>query len=246
MNKDQIQQNLAEIANFSPEDILAWAVQKLGPRIALASSFGAEDQVLLDMIARNNLPITVFSIDTGRLPQETYDLIDMSREKYNLDIEVLFPDPADIEPILATHGANSFKKSIDLRKSCCRARKVKPLKRKLKNLSAWITGLRRSQTSIRADITPLQWDSANKLIKINPLVEWSEKQLWDYIHQNKIPYNALHDRGYPSIGCLPCTRAIKEGEDIRAGRWWWESPDQKECGLHVVDGKLVRKITGKE
>ena len=241
MSIDQINEFLATTANLSAEAVLAWAAKQFGSRVALASSLGAEDQVLTDMVARASLPIAILTIDTGRLPQETYDLLDATRERYNLDVEVLFPDPADVVPMVREHGANCFRRSIELRKRCCHVRKVKPLQRRFKGLAAWITGLRREQAPTRAEIAPVQWDEANELVKINPLVDWSDQQVWDYLRQHDVPYNALHDRGYPSIGCEPCTRAVQPGEPVRAGRWWWEAPESKECGLHAVNGKLVRK-----
>ncbi len=229
-----------EADGLSAEPLLVWAAERFAPQIALASSLGAEDQVLTDMVARRSLPIPIFTIDTGRLPQETHDLLDQTRKHYGIEVEVLFPDRADIEPLVCCHGVNLFRCSVEQRKECCRVRKVLPLRRRLAGLDAWITGLRREQTVTRAGAAPVQWDDENQLVKINPLVDWSFQHVWDYIRRHDVPYNALHDRGYPSIGCDPCTRAVAPGEDSRAGRWWWESSSQKECGLHVVDGKLVR------
>ncbi|HHH76407.1 MAG TPA: phosphoadenylyl-sulfate reductase [Phycisphaerae bacterium] len=248
MSMNQIDKFLSATANFNAEEILAWASTQFGSRIALASSFGAEDQVMTDMIASQNLPIAIFTLDTGRLPQETYDLIDATRQRYNLDIEVLFPDPADVEEMVRQCGVNCFRKSVELRKTCCNVRKVKPLGRRVnaKTLDAWVTGLRREQALMRSGAQAVQWDQANGLVKINPLVDWTDQQVWSYIRKHDVAYNALHDRGYPSIGCLPCTRAVKPGEHPRAGRWWWEQPEQKECGLHVVNGELVRKKTDSE
>jgi phosphoadenosine phosphosulfate reductase len=206
-----------------------------------ANSFGAEDMVLTDLIAKHNTGIGVFSLDTGRLPAETYKLMEQARDKYtSISFKVYYPNAAAIEEFVNTNGINAFYHSIDMRKGCCGIRKVEPLKRALAGKKAWITGLRREQAVSRAALATSEFDSGNGLQKFNPLADWSEKDVWDYIKQNQIPYNELHDKNYPSIGCAPCTRAITPGEDVRAGRWWWENPETKECGLHPVDGKLVR------
>ncbi len=228
-----------EFEKKSAEEILKWAVEKFGRRVALSSSFGAEDVVLIDMLMKIAPSARIFTIDTGRLPQETYDLIEKIMEKYGAKIEFLFPDRNAVEEMLEKHGPNLFYKSVGLRRLCCQIRKVEPLERILKNLDAWITGLRREQSITRVDIKKVEedertFDGVKKvLVKINPLADWTEREVWDYIRKNGVPYNALHDRNYPSIGCAPCTRAIKPGEDIRAGRWWWETPEKKECGLHI-------------
>mgnify|MGYP001497714093 CR=1 FL=1 len=240
MSRDTVGEFIAATASLSAEAILTSAAKQFGSRVAFASSLGAEDQVLTDMIARALLPIAIFTIDTGRLPRETYDVLEATRRRCGLEIEALFPAAADIEPLVSRHGLDFFLRSVEDRKLCCHVRKVLPLRRRLAGLDAWITGLRREQALTRADVAPVQWDAANGLVKINPLADWTQQQVWDYLHAHDVPYNALHDRGYPSIGCAPCTRAVAPGEDIRAGRWWWERPEQKECGLHVVDGKLMR------
>ncbi len=208
-------------------------------RIALASSLSAEDQVLTHMVLSINPAARIFILDTGRLPVETYDLIEATMQRYGMHYEILFPEAADVEEMTSRHGPNSFYQSIEQRKACCFVRKVKPLRRVLSTLDVWITGLRKEQALTRGDLEIIQWDEANGLVKLNPLADWTHQQVWDYIHRNSLPYNKLHDQGYPSIGCAPCTRAVKAGEDIRAGRWWWETPEQKECGLHLVDGKLA-------
>ncbi len=238
--KDQLQKILEETRSLDAQGLLAYAFKRFGGRVALASSFGTEDQVLTDMLAKAAPRLHVFTLDTGRLPQETYDLIDATRKKYGIEIEVLFPERADVEE-LVRRGVNLFYESVENRKACCHVRKVVPLRRKLATLDAWITGLRKEQAVTRHEIAPAEWDEANGLFKINPLADWSADQVWDYIKLHNVPYNALHDQGYPSIGCAPCTRAVLPGQDLRAGRWWWELPEHKECGLHVVDGKLVRK-----
>jgi phosphoadenosine phosphosulfate reductase len=197
-----------------------------------ASSFGAEDMVLLDLIARAGLPIRVFTLDTGRLPQETHDLIDRSRAHYGIDIDIYVPQADAVQAFVREHGVNAFYHGIDLRRQCCGIRKSEPLRRALAGAHAWITGLRRAQGVTREDIAIEQFDTTHDLPKFNPLADWSEDDVWSYLRANGVPWNALHDRGYPSIGCAPCTRAVQPGEDVRAGRWWWERPDQKECGLH--------------
>lgn len=199
-----------------------------------ANSFGAEDMVLVDLIARHRLDIGVFSLDTGRLPTETYTLMAKTAEKYpQLKVQVFFPDAAQVEAFVNDNGINAFYNSVEMRKECCRIRKLEPLKRALANKKAWITGLRREQSPTRTDMAAQEFDAGNGLEKFNPLLEWSEKEVWAYIRANDVPYNELHDKHYPSIGCAPCTRSIAVGEDIRAGRWWWENPEFKECGLHV-------------
>lgn len=205
-----------------------------------ASSLAAEDMVLTDLILRSGLPIGIFSLDTGRLHAETLAVLDAVKETYGHDIAVFRPDPAAVDAYVTAKGKNAFYDSVELRRECCNIRKVEPLGRALAGKRAWITGQRRSQSATRATLEVQEDDPAHGMVKFNPLADWSEQDVWDYIRANKVPYNALHDRGYPSIGCEPCTRAIQPGEDVRAGRWWWENPESKECGLHVVDGKLVR------
>ncbi len=199
-----------------------------------ANSFGAEDMVLTDLIAKYAPTIGIFSLDTGRLPEETYKLMQEVRQRYdNIAITAYFPETSAVEEFINTHGPNAFYESVDLRKRCCHIRKVEPLKRALTGKKAWITGLRREQAPTRKDLSNSEWDADNGLQKFNPLIEWTNKDVWAYIHHFEVPYNALHDKHYPSIGCAPCTRAITVGEDIRAGRWWWENPESKECGLHA-------------
>lgn len=205
-----------------------------------ASSLAAEDMVLTDLILRARLPISVFTLETGRLHQETLGMLDRVRETYGYEIRLFKPEAAAVEAYVRQHGANAFYDSIELRKECCGIRKVEPLRRALAGHKAWITGQRRAQSTTRAELAVQEDDPAHGLVKFNPLADWSEQDVWDYIRAHAVPYNPLHDKGYPSIGCEPCTRAIQPGEDVRAGRWWWESADSKECGLHVVDGKLVR------
>jgi phosphoadenosine phosphosulfate reductase len=208
------------------------------PPAAFATSLGAEDMVLTDLIARHAPGIEVFTLDTGRLPAETYDLLQKLADRYDIRIRIVYPERESLEQYVATHGVNGFYRSVEARKACCEARKVEPLRRALAGKKAWITGLRRAQAVTRRDLPQREWDAANGLEKFNPLADWSEKEVWAYIRTFEVPYNALHDRGYPSIGCAPCTRAVARGEDVRAGRWWWENPATKECGLHPARRKL--------
>lgn len=208
--------------------------------VTFANSLGAEDMVLTDLIWSGDIDIAMFTLDTGRLPAEVYDLIGAAERKYGRRMEVFFPERASVENYVATHGVNGFYDSIEARKACCQARKVEPLKRALDGKNAWVTGLRAAQSPTREKLKPVAFDQAFNMVKINPLADWSEEDVWTYLRGRQVPYNALHDRGYPSIGCGPCTRAIQPGEDIRAGRWWWEAPATKECGLHLVDGRLQR------
>lgn len=211
-------------------ELLRWAADAFGDRMALASSFGAEDVVLIDMLGAVVQQPRVFTLDTGRLPPETYQLIERIERRYGLRVEVHFPDRRQVEEMVRSHGVNLFRDSVDKRKECCRVRKVEPLQRALKGLSAWITGLRRQQSEFRSKVEVVE-EGPEGLTKINPLAAWTESEVWDYIRAHKVPYNRLHDQNYPSIGCAPCTRAVSPGEDPRAGRWWWER-SRKECGLH--------------
>jgi len=213
------------------------------PDAAFASSLAAEDMVLTDMILRLKLPIRIFTLDTGRLPPETLVMLDRISEYYGQAVDVFRPDPQHVVSWVEQHGADAFYDSVALRKDCCRLRKIEPLQRALQGHSAWLTGQRRSQSVTRADLPLSEHDAAHEIAKFNPLADWSHTEVWAYIERFGVPYNALHDQGYPSIGCAPCTRPVAPGEDIRAGRWWWETPDSRECGLHVVDGKLVRSKT---
>lgn len=212
--------------------LLAKIQQEYAPAV-FASSFGAEDMVLTDLIARYYPSISIFTLDTGRLPQETYDLMQAVRDRYGLSIQVYFPDAAEVERYVAQNGPNGFYQSVELRKRCCHIRKVEPLRRALAGKRAWITGMRREQAVTRDGLAVAVFDVENNMQKFNPLCEWSNVEVWTYLKQYDVPYNKLHDRFYPSIGCAPCTRAISPGEDVRSGRWWWENPESKECGLHV-------------
>lgn len=219
--------------------LLARIAHDFSPAV-FASSLAAEDMVLTDLILKNQLPIAIFTLDTGRLHAETLAMIERIEQHYGVRIASYRPQPEAVDAYVAAHGANAFYESVELRKQCCHIRKVEPLGRALAGKQAWITGQRRAQSTTRAELALQEDDVAHGLQKFNPLAEWSEAQVWDYLRANEVPYNPLHDRGYPSIGCEPCTRAIQPGEDVRAGRWWWEDPASKECGLHLVDGKLIR------
>ena len=205
-----------------------------------ASSLAAEDMVLTDLILKAGLPIGIFSLETGRLHKETLGMVERVQERYGYEIALYRPVQAAVDAYVEQKGVNAFYDSVDLRKECCHIRKVEPLGRALSGKKAWITGQRRAQSATRSDLSVQEYDGSHGMEKFNPLVDWSEQEVWDYIRANEVPYNPLHDQGYPSIGCEPCTRAIQPGEDVRAGRWWWENPDSKECGLHLVDGKLIR------
>jgi phosphoadenosine phosphosulfate reductase len=205
---------------------------------AFACSFGVEDMVLLDLIARHAPGIQVFTLDTGRLPDETHSLLDRVRENYTVPIRVYFPDAELVEQWVEQNGPNGFYRSQSQRKQCCEIRKVLPLRRALNGKESWVTGLRREQSTARGNLQVQEWDDGNGLKKFNPLIDWSLEDVWAYVKENNVPYNALHDRGYPSIGCAPCTRAVEAGQDIRAGRWWWEDASAKECGLHRPTEKV--------
>jgi len=219
------------------------SVEKNHSPAALSSSFGAEDMVLLDLIARDGLAIEIFTLDTGRLPRETHALIAKVRRRYALDIAAYTPWPESVDAYVAEHGIDGFYDGIEPRKACCAVRKVEPLNRALAGKRGWVTGLRREQSESRAALAEAEYDSARRLWKFNPLADWSEDDVWSYLRTHNVPWNALHDRGYPSIGCEPCTRAVKPGEHPRAGRWWWEQDGaRKECGLHVIPVVLQREV----
>ena len=215
--------------------LLESAVAEFGAdgEVTFANSFGAEDMVLTDLIARHRLPVEIFSLDTGRLPAETYTLMAEVEQRYDTRLKVFFPDATAVETYVRAEGINAFYESVELRKACCGIRKVEPLRRALSGKKAWITGQRAAQSATRAALPVREFDAGNGLEKLNPLADWSEKEVWAWIRIHEVPYNALHEQFYPSIGCAPCTRAVALGEDVRAGRWWWEDPASKECGLHV-------------
>jgi phosphoadenosine phosphosulfate reductase len=227
----ELQQKIEQVVAVLTETIRDFAPA------TFANSLGAEDMVLTDIIDRYQLDIDMFSLDTGRLPQETYDLMQVVRERYKTPLRIYFPNVKQVEAYVAEHGVNGFYDSIELRKACCHIRKVEPLRRALEGKRAWITGMRSEQASTRSNLKVSAYDMDNRMQKVNPLLEWSNAEVWEYLKHYDVPYNKLHDKFYPSIGCAPCTRAITPGEDIRSGRWWWEAPETKECGLH--SGKVV-------
>ena len=219
--------------------VLAEAARDFSP-VTFSNSLGAEDMVLTDIIAQYQPDITMFSLDTGRLPQETYDLMQEVRKRYSVPLQIYFPDAAQVEKYVAQNGVNGFYDSVENRKACCHIRKVEPLKRALTDKKAWITGMRRDQAVTRTGLEVSSFDADHGLQKFNPLLDWSNAEVWEYLKQHDVPYNKLHDQFYPSIGCAPCTRAVTPGEDIRSGRWWWENPEGKECGLHVASIPIKR------
>lgn len=213
---------------------IRWALGTFGRRAALSSSLSLEDQTVTQlMVAADKEDTRVFTLDTGRQFPETYELIDRTEMTYGIRIEVFFPDFQKVQEMVREHGINLFYDSIELRHLCCGIRKIEPLKRALDGVEVWITGLRRSQSVTRAHMQMVEYDADDYVLKLNPLLLWSEQDVKDYVRANAIPYNKLHDQGFPSIGCQPCTRAVRPGEDVRAGRWWWEDPDKRECGLHA-------------
>ena len=226
---------LPDLEHSSAESVLEWALEKFSPKVALACSFQAEESVLIDMMHRQRgSDFRIFTLDTGRLNQQTYDCMDAIRARYGVSVEVYFPDAPKVQNMVRAHGLNLFYNSVEHRQLCCAVRKVEPLNRALRDLSAWMTGLRREQAVTRSDVRRVELDKDHgNIVKINPLVDWSHDQVWQYIRERNVPFNWLHTQGYPSIGCAPCTRAVKPGEDLRAGRWWWENPETKECGLHI-------------
>jgi phosphoadenosine phosphosulfate reductase len=234
LTTEQIEKIAEEMENKSAYDILKWAIDNYGLRIGLASSFGAEDVVIIDMMTKvDKIKTKIFTLDTGRLNQETYDIMDDIRNKYEIEIEVYFPDHNEVEEMVRAKGVNLMYANVEDRKLCCEIRKVHPLNRALSKFEGWITGLRREQITTRANIKKIEVDNLHgNIIKVNPLADWTYEMVWDYIHNNNVPFNKLHNEGYPSIGCEPCTRAVRAGEDPRSGRWWWEKAVHKECGLH--------------
>jgi phosphoadenosine phosphosulfate reductase len=222
---------LEKTIGFSIEETLAFLANEYNDKVVFSTSFGQEDQVITALIAKNDLPIAIFTLDTGRLFQETYDVFHKTLKKYQIDIKTYFPEASEVENLLNRKGPNSFYESVENRKECCFIRKVAPLTKALKGNSIWITGLRAEQSENRNDLAFFEYDAHFDIIKFNPLLKWTLEEVQKYIDDNNVPQNALHKQGFVSIGCAPCTRAIEPGEDIRAGRWWWES-SHKECGLH--------------
>ena len=221
------------IAELSIPDVLTLLAEAFPGKLTFSTSFGMEDQVLTDQISKSGVAVTVFTLDTGRLFPETYSTWSRSLERYQLTIDAYYPNAEKIQEFVRAYGPNAFYESVDNRKQCCHIRKVEPLKRALAGMAVWITGLRAEQSANRSDLPVLEWDEVNQIIKYNPLLHWTTNEVSQYINEHNVPYNSLHDKGFVSIGCAPCTRAIRAGEDFRAGRWWWEDQSKKECGLHV-------------
>ncbi|EMY77333.1 phosphoadenosine phosphosulfate reductase family protein [Leptospira weilii serovar Ranarum str. ICFT] len=232
-----------KLASLSLEDALEWISNEYGETAAFSTSLGLEDQVITHVIFSRNLKIRIFTLDTGRLFNETYDLHKLTNASYGKRIETYFPDTNAVQNLINTKGPDSFYDSVENRKECCYIRKVEPLNRALVGTELWITGIRSEQSDSRNSLTKVELDSSRNILKYHPLLDWSLERTQDFVDTYRIPVNVLHKKGFPSIGCAPCTRAVQPGEDIRAGRWWWEESNQ-ECGLHVVDGKLVRQKSG--
>lgn len=232
MDKKTIQLWNEELEGTSPHSVISFFLKKFPNKIALSTSLGLEDQALTEIVSSIDKDVNIFTLDTGRLFPESYDLIDRTSKKYGIKINVYFPDSEKVENMVAEHGINLFYENVSNRKLCCRVRKLEPLARAMDGLTGWITGLRKDQSVTRTNMKLVEWDESNNMIKINPLIHWSESDVLDYIEAKGIPVNTLHKKGFASIGCQPCTRAIEPDEDVRAGRWWWEDPETKECGLH--------------
>lgn len=230
-----------DLENAPATEVLAWAIKTFGESLAVSTSFQAEGMVIVDMAARISSRVRVFTLDTGRLPEETYQMIETVRDRYGIEVEMVFPDRVEVESMVAQHGPNLFYREVPLRMLCCHIRKVRPLERKLGELKAWVVGLRRGQSGARADVRKV--DTSGAATKISPLADWTKAEVEEYIRLHDVPLHPLYAKGFPSIGCAPCTRAVTEGEDERAGRWWWEQDAQKECGIHFsADGKVERKL----
>ena len=231
--QNYVSQIAEQVQLLSIEEVIDQLAKQFPGKVTFSSSFSYEDQLITHKILTNDYPVSIFTLDTGRLFEETYSVWSATNERYHTKIKAYYPDHNLLEPYVAEHGPNSFYESVEERKSCCYVRKVEPLKRALKGQSVWITGLRAEHSANRHDMPQVEWDESNQIIKYHPILHWTTKEVKDYINEHNIPYNILHDRGFVSIGCAPCTRAIKPGEDFRAGRWWWEDNTKKECGLHV-------------
>jgi phosphoadenosine phosphosulfate reductase len=230
--KDKVIELNKLLETLSAEEIISYVASEYKGHITFASSLSIEDQVITHIISNIDKSLAIFTLDTGRLFKETYDLISETEKYFGIKINILFPDKSEVEEMVNSKGINLFYDSVENRKLCCKIRKINSLQKALSGKKAWICGLRREQSITRTDINVVEFDSINNLLKINPLINWSERDIWDYINKYEIPFNKLYLEGFASIGCAPCTRAIKKGEDIRAGRWWWEAPEHKECGLH--------------
>ena len=236
--KNPLQKDVAKILSFATElpveEVIKYLVKMYPEKATFSSSFSFEDQVITHKILTNQLPVSIFTLDTGRLFEETYSVWSATNERYHTKIRAYYPDHKLLEPFVAENGPNSFYESVEQRKAYCYIRKVEPLKRALKNNSIWITGIRAEHSGDRNVLSQVEWDEGNQIIKYHPLLHWTLEEVKEFVNKNNIPYNILYDRGYSSIGCAPCTRPTKAGEDARAGRWWWENNAKKECGLYVA------------
>ena len=233
IDEQEVGQAAVELEDKEPQEVLAWAIDRFGRDLAICCSFQTDGCVLIDMAHKVNPRIRVFTIDTGRMPQETHDLVDTYRQRYGIEVEIFMPDSAVVQKMVTTHGNNLFYGDVNLRLLCCQVRKVLPLRRALMTCNAWVTGLRRDQWVTRSKIRKIEIDHEHGgIVKLAPLADWREEEVWNYIRANDVPYNELYDKGYKSIGCAPCTRAVDTGQDARAGRWWWERDAAKECGMH--------------
>ncbi len=232
MNLSDIKELNAQMEQMTPEEMISYFATQFKGEIALSNSLSLEDQVLTDMICKIDPEMRIFTLDTGRIFPEAYDVIERTNKKYSKSIEIFFPNFESVEKMVAENSVNLFYESVEKRKLCCAVRKIEPLRRAFKGLKVWICGLRQEQSITRFGLNPVEWDEGNGLIKLSPLYNWNSTKVREYIDTHEVPYNELCDKGFPSIGCQPCTRAVKEGEDERSGRWWWESPESKECGLH--------------
>ncbi len=232
MTPTEIAQLNLNFADATPETILSYCAQRFPGKVILSSSMGNEDQMLTHLIGSAKIAIQIITLDTGRLFAETYSLIERTNERYGISIRIMFPDAAQVEEMVNAKGVNLFYESVGNRKLCCHIRKIAPLKRALAGMDCWITGLRREQSEYRADMQLFEWDDEYGILKVNPLINLKEAEVWSFITENHVPYNKLHDKNFKSIGCQPCTRAVTDGDDARSGRWWWEDANHKECGLH--------------
>ena len=225
-----------EYDDHEPQEVIAWALDTFArERVAICTSFQSDGMAILDMAWRVRPDVRVFTVDTGRMPAETYDLMEQVRDRYNMQIEVYYPDALELQEYVRLYGINAFKKAVPMRLRCCELRKVNPLKKVLDGLDAWVTGLRRDQWASRSNIRKIEVDHDHGgILKVNPLADWQDEEVWDYIRANDVPYHPLYDQGYQSIGCAPCTRPVEPGANARSGRWWWEKDGPKECGMHCV------------
>ncbi len=242
INLDELNDYAEQFDKSSSEQILKWASDKFAGKIIFSTALGPEAQVILDIMVKNSINIQIFTLDTGRLFNDTYELIAKTEEKYNTKIQVYFPKHEDVENMIKEQGINLFYKNQSNRKQCCYVRKIIPLERAMYGYDSWICGLRKGQSITRETVRCIEWDKKHQMIKINPLANWSEEEVWNYIRKHDVPYNKLHENGFKSIGCSCCTRKVKDGEHSRSGRWWWEPEDKKECGLHIQDGKVKEYI----